>query len=246
MTGGPTAGRRWAVLALLVGVLVAGLTVSAAVVFGNGDASGDESRLSSVFDPPADLAQDREKVLAAAREFVVRFNSYGPALVKDDCKMPEYAAVGDLMTAKFRTIFANNVVIAESTVTQTGIDRVASVDGIGISAIDTDSATVLASSTVEQSYPDDKVQLEPQSFRYQISLVYHQGAWLVDDLDDVDDGLASFGTSQDSPQLPPRGCQSATPSESPSGSASDAPSDAATTPSSSPSDQATTEGSTAP
>ena len=130
-------------------------------------------------------------------------------------------------------------VIAERTVTQTGIERKATVQGIGVAAIDADSATVLASGQIDSSYPDDELELEPQAFRYEVSLVFFDGAWLVDDLDDLDDGLGSFGTSSSSEDLGPRGCQAA----DPSGSATDAPSGSATD---APSDQATTEGSTAP
>lgn len=193
----PSAALRWTVLAVLLGVLVAGLTVSALIVFGNGAGPGLGDRVSSVFDPPEDPSRDREEVLAASRTFVQRFNTYGPDLLEESGEMPDYRAVGDLMTAKFRKAFDDNLTIAEKAVSETGIDRVATVYGVGISAVDADSATVLVGAEVVSSYPsaddpEERIDFEPQRFRYEVSLVRIDGRWVVDDLDDVDDGLPSF------------------------------------------------------
>lgn len=193
----PSAALRWTVLAVLLGVLVAGLTVSALIVFGNGAGPGLGNRVSSVFDPPEDPSRDREEVLAASRTFVQRFNTYGPDLLEESGEMPDYRAVGDLMTAKFRKAFDDNLTIAEKAVSETGIDRVATVYGVGISAVDADSATVLVGAEVVSSYPsaddpEERIDFEPQRFRYEVSLVRIDGRWVVDDLDDVDDGLPSF------------------------------------------------------
>lgn len=231
---------RWAVLAVLLGLLVAGLGVSALVVFGNGAGPGLGNRVSSVFDPPKDPSRDREEVLAASRTFVQRFNTYGPDLLEESGEMPDYRAVGDLMTAKFRKAFDENLAIAEKAVAQTGIDRVATVYGVGISAIDADSATVLVGAEVVSSYPssdnpDERIDFEPQRFRYQVSLVRIDGTWVVDDLDDVDDGLPSFANSASQNTVPDDG-------QSPSGAPSGTPSSSATT---DPSGTAT-EGSDAP
>ena len=208
--------RRWIVLALLAGVLVAGLFVSALVVLGNGAGSGGD-KISSIFDPPRDSTKDREQVLAAGRTFVERFNSYGPAQLDEQKKLPDYEAVGQLMTATFRKVFVENVPLAEQTVAETGIDRVGEVLGIGISAIDDDSATVLVGATVTSSYPSpddpkERIDLAPQRFRYEVTLVKLDGTWLVDDLDDVDDGLPSLAKSSTQDAVP-------TPGSSPSGSA---------------------------
>lgn len=231
---------RWGVLAALLGVLVAGLVVSALVVFGNGAGPGLGNRVSSVFDPPEDPTRDREEVLAASRTFVQRFNSYGPDLLDDAGQMPDYRAVGDLMTAKFRKSFEGALTIAEKTVQQTGIAREATVYGVGISAIDADSATVLVGAEVMSSYPsadnpDERIDFEPQRFRYEVSLVRIDGTWVVDDLDDVDDGLPSYANSTTQDVVPDDG-------QSPSGSPSGAPTTGAT---SEPSDSAS-EGSDTP
>ncbi|NHA00696.1 J domain-containing protein [Nocardioides sp. W3-2-3] len=179
-------------------MLVAGLVVSAIIVFGNGTGSGLGGKIDSVRKPPVSVSKDREQVLAAADTFATRFNTYGPDLLDQQGKMPKYAEVGTLMTAKFRTVFDQNVVLAEKTVSETGIARVANVLGTGISQIDHDSATVLIGTTVDSSYPSpddpkERIDFAPQRFRYEISLVKVDGSWLVDDLDDLDDGLPSLG-----------------------------------------------------
>ena len=189
----PRAALRWTVLAVLLGVLVASLGVSAWVVVAKAD--GD---LGALRHPPARQATEREKALAAARTFVQRFNTYGPQMLDSAGAMPDYAAVGDLMTAKFRTVFDKNVGYAVETVKQTQIDRVGTPYAVGIASIDADSAQVLVAGIVEFSYPDPKkkgerIPFEPLRFRYEVSLVKQGGRWLVDDLDDVDDQLPPFG-----------------------------------------------------
>lgn len=236
-----SAALRWGILAVLIAILAASLGVSALVVFGNGAGPGLGDRIASLFDPPDDETQrDREEVLAASRTFVQRFNTYGPDLLQESGEMPEYRAVGDLMTAKFRKAFDENLTIAEKAVAQTGIDRVATVYGVGVSAIDADSATVLVGAQVMSSYPsgedsEERIDFEPQRFRYEVSLVRIDGTWVVDDLDDVDDGLPSFANATSQDVVPDDG-------QSPSGSPSGAPSSGAT---SEPSGTAT-EGSDAP
>jgi hypothetical protein len=215
--------RRWSILGLLLGVLVAGLAVSGVIVFGNGAGPGLGHRVSSVFDPPKDESVDREKALAAARTFVQRFHTYGPELLDGSGRMPEYAAVGDLMSAKFAKVFDQNEALAEQTVKETGVDRVATVYGVGISAIDADSASLLVGGIVTTSYPgpkqgDKPIELAPQRFRYQVDLVKIGGVWKVDDLDDVDDGLPSLGEAPTQPQGgAPSGVPSGAPTSTPSG-----------------------------
>ncbi|UUW91802.1 hypothetical protein [Pimelobacter simplex] len=211
-------------MAVLLGVLVASLGVTAWVVVDKAD--GD---LGSLRHPPKDETAQREKALAAARTFVQRFNTYGPGLLDSAGKMPDYAAVGGLMTAKFRTVFDKNVGYAEETVKQTQIDRTGTPYAVGIASIDADSAQVLVAGVVEFSYPDPKkagerIPFEPLRFRYEVSLVKQDGRWLVDDLDDVDDELPSFGEASipqgGAPSPAPSGGAgpSGTPSGSPTGS----------------------------
>lgn len=246
------ARARWALLGLLLGVVVAGLVVSAVTVFGRGAGDSIDDKVSSIFDPPTDATGEREEVLAAARTFVQRFNTYGPDLLDANGKMPQYAAVGELMTAKFETVFEKNVGYAEETVKQTDIGRKGTPYGVGLASMDGDSAEVLAAGIVEFSYPapegsEEPITFEPYRFRYQVSLVKVGGTWLVDDLDDLDDDLPSFAQAS----IPGSGTPSSGPSEgaspaegaSPSGSS--APSDDPA-PSGSPSDEATSETGEAP
>ncbi|MCX6400290.1 MAG: hypothetical protein NTX33_10210 [Propionibacteriales bacterium] len=217
----PNAGLRWGILGLLLGVLIAGLGAISYLVLANGEGSNPASKLGSLIDPPDDSAgTDREKTLAVARKFVQGFNTYGPDMLQSDGKMPEYAAVGDQMSAKFAKIFKDNVGYAEETVKQTGIDRVGTVHAVGVASIDNDSAEVLVAGIVDFSYPDpdkagERIAFAPLRFRYQVSLVKTGGKWQVDDLDDLDDDLPSFGEAS-IPQGTPSGEASTDPSADPS------------------------------
>ncbi|MBM9460940.1 PT domain-containing protein [Nocardioides sp. zg-536] len=222
-------------LGLLVGVLVAALGASAYLVLDRGAGGNPVSRLDSLIDPAPDPSQEREKALAAARTFVERFNTYGPGLLADDGTMPDYAAVGELMSAKFAKVFGTNVGYAEQTVAETGIERAGQVHAVGVAAIDEDSAELLVAGIVTFSYPasiaedgkapeddaagadGDRVGFEPVRFRYQVSLVKIDGTWKVDDLDDLDDELGSFADSQGEPDQAPSDQASEQPSEQPSG-----------------------------
>lgn len=225
------AGLRWGILGLLLGVLLASLVVFSSVVVAKGDGSNPASKLGSLIDPPDDTAQtDREKTLAVSRKFVQGFNTYGPDLLQSDGKMPEYAAVGDQMSSKFAKIFKDNVGYAEETVKQTGIDRKGTVHAVGVASIDNDSAEVLVAGIVDFSYPDpdkagERIAFAPLRFRYQVSLVKTGGRWKVDDLDDLDDDLPSFGEAS-IPQGTPSGAPSTDPSGAPSGEPSTDPSQA--------------------
>lgn len=225
------AGLRWGILGLLLGVLIAGLGAISFLVVANGEGSNPASKLGSLIDPPADdAASDREKTLAVARKFVQGFNTYGPDLLQSDGKMPEYAEVGDQMSSKFAKIFQDNVGYAEETVKQTGIDRKGTVHAVGVASIDNDSAEVLVAGIVDFSYPDpdkagERIAFAPLRFRYQVSLVKTGGRWKVDDLDDLDDDLPSFGEAS-IPQGTPSGAPSTDPSGAPSGEPSTDPSQA--------------------
>lgn len=183
--------------------------------------AGDDplDRLQSLRDPAPDPAREREKVLAAGRTFVERFNTYGTDMLDDNGKMPEYAAVGELMTSKFRTVFDRNVGYAEQVVAETQVDRVGTSHAVGVASLDSDSAELLVGGIVEFSYPakqggEEQVAFEPLRFRYQVSMVKIDGKWLVDDLDDLDDDLPSFAEAS----LPEGEVPGGTPSDAPSGS----------------------------
>ncbi|KRA30888.1 hypothetical protein ASD81_15400 [Nocardioides sp. Root614] len=209
---------------MLLGVLVAGLGVSAYLVLDKGVGSNPASKLGSLFESGSDPAKGREQALAAARTFVQRFNTYGPDMLETDGTMPEYSAVGELMTAKFAKIFKDNAGYAAQVVKDTGIDRKGTVYAVGVASIDNDSSELLVAGIVNFSYPDPKktgerIEFAPLRFRYQVSLVKSGGSWKVDDLDDLDDELPSFGEASI-----PQGAPSSDPSGQPSGSPSGDPS----------------------
>jgi Mce-associated membrane protein len=154
---------------------------------------------------------ERERLLSVAREFATRFNTYGPEMLDDAGHLPDYATLSELMTAKFGDVFSREIGAAEKTVSQLGVERSAEVYAVGVAAQDLDSAEVLVAGTIEISYPvpgqgggqepgeaeeEPRVSTGPQRFRYQVSLVKVEGSWLVDDLDDVDDGLPAFSQAQ--------------------------------------------------
>ncbi len=229
------AALRWSAIGLLLSVIVAALGVSVWTVVDKGAGSNVFKKADSLINPPVDESANREKALAAARTFAQRFNTYGPKMLNSAGKMADYAAVGDLMTAKFRTVFDKNVGYAEETVKQTQIDRVGTPYAVGVASIDRDSATVLVAGVVEFSYPDPtdaskRIPFEPLRFRYEVSLVKQAGTWLIDDLDDLDDELPSFGEAS----IPDSG----TPGGAPSGAATEQPS-GGTTPSASTTGEAT-------
>ncbi|MBC9733064.1 hypothetical protein [Nocardioides marmotae] len=187
MTGDPTpagGGRfRVVLLAVLAAVLVVALVASA--VMGVLKASG------AVGDA-GEVQKDREAVMAQARQFMLRLNTYGPDLLEGE-QMPEYReTVGEVMTPKFRTSFEQGVVAAEQTVVQGRVGRVAEVFSAGVSDLDGDKATALVAGSFTSSYPRNakqpdgpRVDVEPVTFRVRVELVRTDGTWLVDDFDPV-------------------------------------------------------------
>lgn len=246
-----SATRRRALLAVLVLVIVACLGTVAVVIAtrSTGDDLGE--RLSSLQDgevPGSSVSEDREQLLTLSRQFATRFNTYDPSMLDADGHLPDYAAVSDLMTPKFGGIFADNVGYAEQTVSQLGVASRGTVYAVGVASQDEDSAVVLVAGTVEITSPyptgDDgdgttedpdgtgeeepqQLSTGPQRFRYEVSLVKVDGTWLVDDVDDIDDGLPSFSE----PSIP----------ESPSGDPSATTPPSTTPPTNTPSDDATAE-----
>jgi len=223
---------RRAILAALVLVIVACLGIATWVVLTRGAGDGLGDKLSSLRDdtvPGAGVSENREQLLTRSREFATRFNTYDESLLDAEGHLPEYAALEDLMTPKFGGVFADNVGYAEETV-QLGVASVGTVYAVGVASQDDDSAEVLVAGTVELSYPvpdreqggdggqteepegeDERISTGPQRFRYQLSLVKVDGTWLVDDVDDIDDGRPPFSQPAIPEQSP-----GTTPSTSPS------------------------------
>jgi hypothetical protein len=181
-------------------VLVASLAVLVITV-ARQDGSSLSDKISSIRHPQAavdEASLAREQALGLGQDFVTRFNTYGPQLLAANGTMPKYEALSDVMTSKFAAVFAKNYGYAEATVKKYRIRRTATIYGAGVSDIDTDTATVIVAGIANFAYPNPKhkgswLRFDPERFRYSVSLVKQDGRWLVDDLDDIDDGLPPLG-----------------------------------------------------
>lgn len=237
MTGARSRLHRLVLWGSLAAIVASWATIAVIVATrGTGDSIGD--RIDSLRSDEASGADgdEREEVLATAREFAVRFNTYNPDML-DGREMPEYASLGDSMTVKFRSAFTDEcggLAIAKNVVFELRVSSTAAATGVGLSSIDDDSAEALVagSRVVSRPIPDDRgegsdeesgegsgddpdtLTSAPDQFRYRVLLVKVEGEWLVDDLDDIDDGVAPLGSTG--------ACDSAvTPSESPSDGATE-------------------------
>lgn len=179
-------------------VVVACLGVLAYRFVADTDASGSTGdRLGQVFsggDEASAAGGDdqalREELMGQANQFVLRVNTYGPEDLDDDNTLPEYAAgVREVITPKFAVSFDENLTLAEQSVAQAGYARGVELYGTGVESVDEDSATVLVGGVITGSYPDssanaqdgDRVEYEPQPFRFKVQLIRTEGSWLVDD-----------------------------------------------------------------
>ncbi|GAB3861518.1 hypothetical protein GCM10028801_25770 [Nocardioides maradonensis] len=187
---------------MLVGLVVVALAVSVVAVLRQ-DGGSLSAKLDSLRHPQAAVDSAtlaREQALGVGQDFVTRFNTYGPQMLAKDGTMPAYEGLSAEMTSKFAGVFTKNVGYAEATVKQNKIRRSATVYGAGVSDIDADHATVIVAGVAKFAYPNPKqkgtwLQFDPERFRYAVSLVKQDGRWLVDDLDDIDDGLPPLGES---------------------------------------------------
>lgn len=138
----------------------------------------------------ADDQRAREAVMSQADQFILRANTYGPADLDENNALPGYAErVREVITPKFEVSFDENLTLAEQTVAQAGYARTVELYASGVESIDADNATVLVAGVFNGSYPDssgdatdeDRIEFEPQPFRFQVQLVKSDDEWLVDD-----------------------------------------------------------------
>ena len=138
----------------------------------------------------ADDQGARDEVMSQADQFILRANTYGPADLDENNAMPGYAErVREVITAKFEVSFDENLNLAEQTVSQAGYARTVDLYATGVESVDADNATVLVAGVLNGSYPDssagasdeDRIEFEPQPFRFQVQLVRSDDEWLVDD-----------------------------------------------------------------
>ena len=185
----------------------------------------------------ADDAQaQREEMMSAARQLMLRVNTYGPDLLAEDGTMPEYRElIDELLSPKFAAGFEQAVGAAEATVAQAGYARSTEVFGTGVSTMDSDSGSVLVSGSFTGSYPVDLEDLEgeresdlPLPYRVRVDLVKVDGDWLVDNFTPVTgEATEPGGTPSPAPGESPAGTPS-DPAGSPSASPSPPPSEVAT------------------
>lgn len=177
------------------------------------------SRHGNPFSSADKTQRTRDEVMAQARQFMLRVNTYDPSMLQGTT-MPKYRAqVEAVMTAKFKADFEQNVPYAEATVAQAGVARTTKVYGVGVSDIEDTRATALVAGEFTTTYPDKKdstkrVPTDPQPYRVEVTLDRIGGKWLVDGFQPV--------TSPQGSQAPApsgSGTPSATTSPSVSGSA---------------------------
>ncbi len=165
---------------LFVVVIVAALGVLAYGLVPGPDASSTT---------PDDQAV-RDEVMGEADQFVLRSNTYGPADLDENNTLPGYAdRVREVITPKFAVSFDDSLTLAEQSVAEAGYARDVDLYATGVESVDADQATVLVAGVINGSYPDssaqaadgDRVEFEPQPFRFEVMLVQSDGGWLVDD-----------------------------------------------------------------
>ncbi|GHJ59241.1 hypothetical protein NOK12_17590 [Nocardioides sp. OK12] len=181
-------GFRLALAAVLVVLLVAGVVVVGYVVATRSSSADGNlaERVSNVAQGRNEIQEEREQVMEVASQFMLRVNTYGPDLLDEDGRMPEYRElVSELITAKFRTEFEESVGTAEQTVAQAGLGRTSEVYAVGVSTLDADSATALVAGQFTNSFAqgDDAERAEgtPSQYRVRVELVRVEGEWQVDD-----------------------------------------------------------------
>jgi hypothetical protein len=170
---------RRGLLALLVAVTLAGVVALAWLMSTRGvgavGVQGDQERLQT----------EREAVMAQTEQFMLRMGTYGPDLLDDQGRMPDYRErVTAVITPKFAVSFEKEAATAEQLVSQARISRHAEVFASGVSTIDDDSATALVAGTFTDSYPKGGAR-DPSPFRIEVRLVKVDGRWLVDDFSPV-------------------------------------------------------------
>lgn len=209
---------RTVLLAVLVLVLLA-----ASAVFVTAVATRTATEDAGVLDRTVDavrgvnsVQQQREEVMSAASQFMLRLNTYGPDLLEGG-EMPEYRRlVTEVITPSFLTSFEQQVTAAEQTVANAGLGRRCELSGVGVATMDADSATALVAGFWVNSYPlpetdesgeaqpgepdAERVDDVPTRFRVAVELVRIDGEWLVDDF-----GPASRAGEEQAPLpgLPP-------------------------------------------
>jgi hypothetical protein len=173
-----------------VGIFRAGvLAVLVALILGSLGVLGVQAahRGGNPFSTTDQVQDARDAVMSQARRFMLRVNTYGPDLLQGST-MPQYRdRIAQVVTAKFKADFEQNVPYAEATVAQAGLARTTEVYAAGVGDLDLDRghATALVAGSFTNSFPDAKdkskrVSADPQPYRVEVTLVRQRGTWKVD------------------------------------------------------------------
>lgn len=180
--------RATSVLTIASGVFVAVIVVCLFVIglsLFTGLFDGDDSDTAG-----RDDRVTRDAVLSTADQFVRRVNTYGPADLDEENKLSAYAdRVREVISSKFSVSFDDNLNLAEQSVAQAGYARGVEIYAVGLDSLDGEKASALVAGVITGSYPDssaqaeedDRVEYEPQPFRFRVSLIKSEGEWQVDD-----------------------------------------------------------------
>lgn len=151
------------IAAVLVLVILAGAAATAVLVAKRGDI---ESRLDA-----------RRTVAGVAERFTVQFNTYQADDVDGYTK-----AVKQMLSTSAEQAFDNRLADITKLITSTKLTSDGQVLASGVSSLDQDSAEVLV---VADAQTDSTAGATQRHFRWEISLVKVDGAWLVDDFSPV-------------------------------------------------------------
>lgn len=210
------AASTFTILAVVFAVvIVACLGVLGYGLVSDSDTSADGS---------ADDQATREAVMSQADQFVLRVNTYGPGDLDDNNSLSEYAErVREVITSKFAVSFDENFTLAEQSVSQAGYARDVDLYATGVESADSDQAVVLVAGVINGSYPDssadatdgDRVEFEPQPFRFKVTLVKTEGEWLVDDFAPLTGEIADPDADPDPGAEPTEPAPTTAPTQSP-------------------------------
>jgi len=160
---------RWALLALILALL---LVAAGAFIWLAADRLGNDQ---------SELQTEREQVMSVSEQFMLRLGNHDPSMLDGKGQMPEYRRlVEELATTTLKTkLEQQDFEIAEKVTDQAGLTRATQVYATGVQSIDNDSASVLVAGAITDSFGTKDVR-DPEAFRFRLSLVKVDGAWLVD------------------------------------------------------------------
>lgn len=121
--------------------------------------------------------ESRADVVRVAQQFMVRFNTYEAG------DLASYQqSVNELLSTKAKASFKKVLENITELVQTSDLESTGEVLSSGVATVDLDSASVLV---VADAAVKSKLDTRARHFRWEISLVKVDGAWLVDDFEPV-------------------------------------------------------------